>query len=77
MDNTCTEDEKDIFTESFSDAAMIDDDRDEISINAEDWDTLTLDDTSVETKIYLFARTCRDKEDWLVFIILINEIDVL
>lgn len=77
MDNICTEDEKDIFTESFSDAAMIDDDRDEISINAEDWDTLTLDDTSVETKIYLFARTCRDKEDWLVFITLIKEIDVL
>lgn len=59
------DEDKEIFSDpSYSDTPL-EEEKDEISINADDWDTLTLDETSsTKTKIYLFARTCRDKEDW-------------
>lgn len=40
------------------------DKEDEDGSVTDEWDTLNVDESSNETRLYLFGRTGRDKEDW-------------
>lgn len=58
-------DESDFFSDPIALEEEIDVEKSDTPVICDDWDTLNLDDTSnTETKLFFFARTCRDKEEW-------------
>lgn len=56
----CTLDDDKTEVDEFKD--VLDPDKEEDKSITEDWENI--DENSTETKLYLFGRTGRDKEDW-------------